>query len=366
MNAQEDIFQLDVNSPPSADINKPIIGWRYDYTPMEVILAAGCHPWHINGQYFPTRKMSEYLPNFFCSYACSALEGLFGGYYDFLSGIAITNYCNAQEKIYDIMEYFAPSKRENFFLHIMNAPRKISPNAEDYYKLSLKRFIDALGEFSGKRILDADIMEQINGVNYTRNMLKEISEIICNFKTDVSPNGLISVAYGMNALPKERYDVIIADLLERLRSNGMFYRRSGAKILLYGIKLPNTEFVKILEEAGCRVYLGDFFRSSEEAPISNDPVGVLAKKYFTQSMTTHMENSSKPLAKQLFELCDDMNIDGVIFLSEKFCIQQAYDYKVFKDMMDMEGIPILLIENDYSITSYEQSKTRLHAFVEML
>jgi benzoyl-CoA reductase/2-hydroxyglutaryl-CoA dehydratase subunit BcrC/BadD/HgdB len=68
----------------------------------------------------------------------------------------------------------------------------------------------------------------------------------------------------------------------------------------------------------------------------------------------------------LMELVKDSGADGVLFTQTKFCDPEEYDYVPLKRMLDATGIPSLQVETDQQTANYEQARTAIETFCELL
>jgi benzoyl-CoA reductase/2-hydroxyglutaryl-CoA dehydratase subunit BcrC/BadD/HgdB len=50
----------------------------------------------------------------------------------------------------------------------------------------------------------------------------------------------------------------------------------------------------------------------------------------------------------------------------KFCDPEEFDYPIIKEIIEKAGIPLLHIETEQQLDSYEQIRTRIQSFAEML
>jgi benzoyl-CoA reductase/2-hydroxyglutaryl-CoA dehydratase subunit BcrC/BadD/HgdB len=107
----------------------------------------------------------------------------------------------------------------------------------------------------------------------------------------------------------------------------------------------------------------------------SDPFQVLAAYYLeivapermVQGIVDHLNERVRAIVDYARFLPDDQRIDGVIAHVLKFCDVYGTDRAPFKSrLQDMQGIPVLDIERDYSSSSAGQISTRIEAFKEML
>lgn len=60
------------------------------------------------------------------------------------------------------------------------------------------------------------------------------------------------------------------------------------------------------------------------------------------------------------------NADAVVVCMMKFCDPEEFDYPIYYAQFEEAGIKSLYIEIDQESTSFEQIKTRVQSFGEML
>ena len=58
--------------------------------------------------------------------------------------------------------------------------------------------------------------------------------------------------------------------------------------------------------------------------------------------------------------------NGVIYLQTKFCDPEEFDYPIVKKALDKAGLPSVNIEVDQQMRSYEQARTALQTFADVL
>jgi len=146
----------------------------------------------------------------------------------------------------------------------------------------------------------------------------------------------------------------------------------GPKVLITGSVCPFLEVYKLFEEAG--LLLKDdictgtrFFTYNtplKEIESVEDGLRFLVEKYFNKAPcpTKHFPNDDR--FNYILELAKDC--DGVVFLLLKFCEPHFYDYPQLKEKLEEMGKKVLLLELEFPIASYEQLRTRIEAFYEVI
>lgn len=68
----------------------------------------------------------------------------------------------------------------------------------------------------------------------------------------------------------------------------------------------------------------------------------------------------------LLEKVQSAKADAVLFCIAKFCEPAYFDYVLFKNMMDSQNIPHLLVEFEEKMWTFEKARTEVETFVESI
>jgi benzoyl-CoA reductase/2-hydroxyglutaryl-CoA dehydratase subunit BcrC/BadD/HgdB len=74
----------------------------------------------------------------------------------------------------------------------------------------------------------------------------------------------------------------------------------------------------------------------------------------------------KPRGGMLVNLCRETGAQGVVMCMMKFCDPEEYDQPYVEADLRQAGIPCLSVEVDQQNGSFEQFRTRLQAFCDMM
>ena len=66
------------------------------------------------------------------------------------------------------------------------------------------------------------------------------------------------------------------------------------------------------------------------------------------------------------DLVKETKSEAVVVFMMKFCDPEEFDYPIYKKELEEAGIPVLYLEIDQQMDSYEQIRTRVQSFTEML
>jgi len=62
----------------------------------------------------------------------------------------------------------------------------------------------------------------------------------------------------------------------------------------------------------------------------------------------------------------EFKANGVIFYTLRFCDPHLFDVPDLRDYLKQAGLPVLILEDDYTMATIEAFRTRIQAFVEMI
>ncbi|HKK96143.1 MAG TPA: 2-hydroxyacyl-CoA dehydratase family protein, partial [Anaerovoracaceae bacterium] len=146
---------------------------------------------------------------------------------------------------------------------------------------------------------------------------------------------------------------------------------NGTKVIATGLLSEPVEILDIFDENNIAVMGDDLAQESRQwRTIVNDNSGNVWKKMVSrvadQRGDTFFYEYMKSRGNRLIEMVKDKSADGVVVFMMKFCDPEEYDYPIYKQEVEAAGIPILYLEIDQQITSYEQIRTRIQSYSEML
>ena len=370
---------------------KKVIGWTCTYIPEEVIMAAGGHPRRMMGTQAPVREADRYLPSNICPYVRSIVDQ---GFRERVDGIVVASSCNAAAHLFDAWRQAFPDS----FCHIMGIPRAYTKNALNYYAAEIRRLIESLQGYTGENISRDRLWSAIREAQEVKDFLNRVYKQMGQSHLADAAQEFASTPgrfYGLvrMVLSGER-DEALRRLAGMIRGYGRyidddtgvggfggrsFYKADGPsgfghpRVYLMGSPCADS-IIDTIEELGA-VIAGDdlcfgsrYFQTEVECvtlETEEDPVSYLAKIYLSKppcARMLHREGRIREILSHLREI----KADGVIFHSLKFCDPYLYEYPILRRSLEDQGIPVLLLEGDYTRGGVEQARTRIGAFMEML
>ncbi len=103
----------------------------------------------------------------------------------------------------------------------------------------------------------------------------------------------------------------------------------------------------------------------DEGPRDLDgEIRAIAERYLKTNCACFTPNPGR--IQDILRLAEDFKVDGVVDYSLQFCGLYATESYLVRRELEARGIPFLHLETDYSELDYEQLRTRVEAFLEML
>jgi benzoyl-CoA reductase/2-hydroxyglutaryl-CoA dehydratase subunit BcrC/BadD/HgdB len=333
------------------------VGYFCTFTPKELIKAAGFTPVRILTGNQHVSLANAHLQNYCCSQVRGSLERLLRGELD-IDAAVFTRTCDSLMRLADIWE-----RNSNMLVHNLEFPTKIDGRSREFLIRELYDFKSKLEEWRGKEITSEDLKSSIELYSYLEGLLDEIFRIKPDYE-------LILRAQTEDA------EEVLREAEKKVRElrdlKGERGEQKDARVLVTGSVCPAVDVLSLIEEAGFSI-VDDlctgtrFFKSDVESRDVNsmeEAMEFLAEKYLRKAPCPTKSYDGDWRFKYILERVKE--VDAVIFLLLKFCEPHFFDYPQLKKELEKMGKKTLLLELEFPIVSYEQLKTRLEAFYEMV
>ncbi len=144
----------------------------------------------------------------------------------------------------------------------------------------------------------------------------------------------------------------------------------GKKVVLSGITAEPDDLLDILQENNLTVVGDDLAHESRQfrtdVPAGNDPLRRLAEQWSIFEGCSMAYDPEKKRGDMIIDMVKQTEADGVILCMMKFCDPEEFDYPILSVQFEKANIPMLFLEIDQQVKSFEQSRTRIQGFSEML
>ena len=136
---------------------RKIFGYFCNYTPEEIVYAAGIIPVRIRGSAENVDLADAHLPSFCCSYMRSALDQALKGRYGYLDGMVFPKTCDMSRALYSIWK-----RNINLpYYYSLPVPGKTTDEAVDLFIHELRLFKESLENYIGSEITAEDDIDKM-------------------------------------------------------------------------------------------------------------------------------------------------------------------------------------------------------------
>lgn len=364
------IFQEVVDNPKKAvenyknEIGKEVIGVMPVYAPEEIIHAAGCLPIGLWGGKKTISKARAFLPPFACSIMQSIMEMQIDGDYDNLDAVIFSVPCDTLKCLSQKWKGKSPTI---VFTHPQNRSLEA---ANIYLEKEYEILKEKLEKLLGRTISDKDLENSINIYNENRKIMREFSKIAAQYPNIIDPIVRHNIIKSRWFLRKEKHTEYVKELIAELKKEPIV-PWNGKKVILTGIMAEPIEFLQILKEEKFAIVDDDLAQESRQfrgdIPMTNEkPLYRLAKWWQNLEGCSLATDVNKKRGEMLINMCNNAHADAVIVCMMKFCDPEEFDYPIYYQELENKGIKNILIEVDLEVSSFEQIRTRLQAFKDIL
>ncbi|MGN1003163.1 MAG: 2-hydroxyacyl-CoA dehydratase subunit D [Oscillospiraceae bacterium] len=362
----------EICASPKAQLEKAlaegrkVVGVMPYFCPEELVYAAGMRPFGLWGAEMQANESKRYFPAFICSLLHTTLEMGLRGELDGLSAIMIPISCDSLKGMGANWQYGVKTVP---VINVAYAQNRKIPAGVDFNLSQLRKIKAQLEDISGQEITDAAIADAVGVYNENRAAILAFAKAAARHPERISPadrSAAIKAGYFMD---RKNHTALLCALTGQLEA-APETPWNGIRVVTTGILADSPALLKIFAEKGIAIAADQIAQESVDArcpvPVTDEPLLGLAQRYGSIEGCSVLYDPGKTRGRQLVELARDIGADGIIWVMTKFCDPEEYDYVPVKRMIDGAGIPLLAIETDQQMGNYEQARSAVEAFVEML
>ena len=352
-----------------------IIGYLCALTPAEIITAAGLIPFRIKGGVRePVTKADAQMETLVCPLVRSCFDVTLKGTYDFLDGLVIPHACDSIARTYEIWKY----NLQLPFSHYVNLPHTTSSSSLEFFKAELELFRKRLAGFVGREITDDDLIKAIKAHNQNRAQIKKLYGLRKSDPPLISGVEMTMVLVAAMGLPVEESTQLVSSVVEQVEQRGSSSSGKLPRLMVLGGQIDDIAFIELVESSGATVVTDELCPGTREyrpeVDTDKNPIDGLAERYLVKlscSRTHRVEGETyhkyvEAMFGDIGHSVKDFKVDGVILYIYKYCDPLGFDAPVIKGYIESLGIPVLHLEDEYSIASVGRLRTRVQAFLEMI
>jgi len=353
---------------------KKIVGYLCCYPPVELVTAAGMVPYRLTGSLQPITEADSVIETLVCPYVRSLFDLGIKGQYRFVDGIIWPHTCDSIYKSIDIWKYYMKPR----LLHFLDVPHQLYPTSFEFFEFQIALLKEYLEDFAGTKISNQSLNDAIKLHNQNRSLLRELCALRKADPPLISGTEMTQVMVAVMTIPVEEANELVKSVIAEVKGRRERPQKKPCRLLVYGSVIDDIAFIKVVEESGANVVIDDLCFGTRyywhDVEITADPLRSLAERYLDKIMCprTHrpdLETREKTLASRygyLKEYAREYNANGVILYVLRFCDAAAFDAPELSDYLQKAGLPVLHLEDDYSLTSIQGFRTRVQAFLEMI
>ncbi|MFQ5857102.1 MAG: benzoyl-CoA reductase, bzd-type, subunit N [Anaerolineae bacterium] len=346
-----------------------VLGYFCTYVPEEILYAADVLPVRIMGSHEPLDLTEPYIFGMFCPFCRDCLSQGLKGRYDYLDGVTIAQSCLHIRQTFNAWRKHLP-REFNYYLYMPNNIQ--TPAAKPYLAGELATFKQAVEEWVGREITDADLDRGIEIMDQNRRLMRQVYE---TRKADAPPLTGLEAMYmvvSSQMTDKRDHSAEVQRVMNGL-PNRAIERATGERLMILGSEDDDTEFIEMVESLDATFVIDEHCTGSryfwnQVGPLDNydgDRLMAIAARYVDRPPCPSKDWPARNRFPHIMQLADEYRVDGVILIQQKFCDPHELDIPPLSWAFEERGLKTLFLEFDVTVP-VGQFRTRVEAFLEMI
>lgn len=348
------------------ETGKEAIGCFPIYTPEEIVYAAGYLPVGMWGGKTEIRQADKYLQSFCCSIMRSNIEYGMKGTYDSLKAVILPTFCDTLKCVCENWKVAVPQVP---VIPVVYPQNRLLEAGYIYLMTEFNRVKSEIENIKGEKISDEKLEEAFDIYEKYRETMREFVEVAKDYPNTINTRVrhlIIKASYFMD---KKEYTDLMTKIVAGLKSNPK-EEFTGTRIVATGLIGEPVELLDVFVENNIAIVVDDFAQESRQfrvpARLEGNAIEKMAYRIVDQRGCTFLYEEEKTKGKMLINMVKESNAQAVVVIMMKFCDPEEFDYPIIKEEIEKANIPMLYIETDMQLDSYEQIRTRVQSFTEML
>jgi len=354
---------------------KKIVGYFCCFPPVEIMTALDFLPIRLLGDMDePITVADGYLPTVMCIFYRSTFDLGMKGRFNFIDGFIGSHACDAAERTSYIWSNYIKTPC-NFFLDL---PHVDKGEAVNYFKVQLNYLKETLEGLAGKKLGIEPLKEAISLHNKQRKLVRELYYLRKPDPPLINGSEVLQVIISIMMIPVEEGNELLQEVIDEVKTRRDIPDKKIGRLLIWGSLIDNIKFTDLIESSGLNIIVEDtatgtrpFWHDIEE---TEDPLVGVARHYlqevkcprtFAETDTSYREDLENRYS-YLKDFAKYWKINGVFGNIIRNCDIHGYEVPAVKDYLESLGLPVLIIEQDYSTASLEPLRTRFQAFSETI
>lgn len=346
---------------------KHVVGIMCEFTPREIIMAAGGMPVCLCGGSAKTIPAAEeFLPVNLCPLIKSTYGYSITNSNPFLPHMELLvaeTTCDGKKKMYELLERRHP-------MYVLELPQKAGDaDALFHWERELHKLKAHLETMFGEEITNERLRDSIKVMNRERKLRRRLAQLMARPNSPITGRQLLDLKSLISGIPEDlaAYEKGIEELESAIVPAS---RKKPIRVLLTGVPTPHgaERVINIIEQNGglivaqenCTGLKPIWTDVDENDP---DPIHALAVKYFEMPCSVLTRNKGRE--ELITELAKEFNAEAVVDLSWMACITYDIESALIKELTEEKlGLPYLRISTDYSPNDTARIALRMQALFE--
>lgn len=279
--------------------------------------------------------------------------------------------CDGKKKAWEILAGEVP-------FHIIDVPQMKRDQDIAAFESEIWDFIKTVQKVTGREITVQTLGESIKLINNKRKALQRLYNARKASPVPISGKDALLVTqiafYDDPARCAQMANQLADELEGRISRKEGVFPENALRIMVSGtpMAIPNWKLHHIIETAGAAVVVEEsctgtrYFENlvDETATTLEGQVRALAERYMKTNCACFTPNPGR--VEDIERLAAEYKVDGIIDTNLQFCNLYSSESFLVKKALAEKGLPMMHVETDYSEQDYEQLRTRIEAFLEML
>ena len=336
------------------------------HVPEELVYAAGYLPVGMWGGKTEIKLADKYLQGFCCTIMKANMEFGLNGTYRNLKGVIIPAFCDTLKCVLENWKYAVPEIPMIPIVYPQN--RKIGGGI-DFLFTEFNHVKSELEKICGHEITEESIEEAFRIYEDWRKAMRDFAETAADYPITLDAKTRHLVMKAACFMDKAEYTPVIREITAQLKAQPAEDYK-GIKLIATGLISEPVELMEIFAENDIAIAADDLSHQSRmfrtPARETGTALEKMAYRMADQRGDTFLYDPLKEKGQMLIDMVKEKKADGVVMLMMKFCDPEEFEYPIIKEELEAAGIPLLYLEVDQQMESYEQLRTRVQSFAEML
>jgi benzoyl-CoA reductase/2-hydroxyglutaryl-CoA dehydratase subunit BcrC/BadD/HgdB len=344
-----------------------LVGILCEYTPRELILAAGAWPVCLCGG---DAEMIPAAETLLPANLCPLIKSTFGysvnksnPFLEMSSFLVAETTCDGKKKMYERLA-------QRHTLYLLELPQKASdPDARAHWLAEIHKLRTALEHRFSMMIHGEKIRGAIRLMNRERRLRRELAKLMFSEHPPLSGRELLDLKSLISCLPEDlaAYEAILKELPSRPEDQRP--PRDSVRVLLTGVPIPHgaERVMNLLEAEGgvvvCQENCTGLKPIYQDIPDNTaDPLEAIADFYWHLPCSVLTPNTKR--MELLEQWARESKAECIVEIIWQCCLTYDIESSMTRELAQKLKLPYLRIETDYSPNDNARIALRIAALYE--